>query len=203
MTRASVGLLFVCFVGAACARSSAPPASSGAQSAPAAVRAALADARARAAKARALEPPAYSGSGADSDALAFMNGPLMSWIKRRRALQSDALDAYRLNITPDSPAVAAHAAEEAAELELDFAARFIAAARTAEPRSIRADPERAAAFREAVRDAAAPEFARARKLLEECVDSAHAAGLHALERRCAARRAGLPAQPTDAGASGS
>jgi hypothetical protein len=202
VTRATVGLLFFCFVGAACARSGSSPATTSARSsdAPAAVNAALADARARAAKARALAPPAYKGSGADANALAFMNGPLMSWIKRRRALQSDALDAYRLNVTPSSPAVAAHAAYEGAELELDFAASFIKAASTAEPSSIRADADRAAAFRTAVRDAASPEFARARKLLEECVDSARAASLAALGKRCAARRAGLPGEPADAGA---
>lgn len=159
---------------------------------------ALSDARKSAARALRLKPPAYRGGGAQGDALAFLNGPLVRWVKGRRALEADALDAYRLAADPKRPEVTARAAMEAAELALDFSRSFISAALSAMPRSIRADPEQTRAFRSALQDAAAPELERARKFLRQCVAAARSARLDALRQQCAARLVRLPSVPSRA-----
>jgi tetratricopeptide (TPR) repeat protein len=145
-------------------------------------------------KALALKPPPFTGKASDEAIRQHVLTDVAAWIKKRRALDEEAEQAYRkvIEIRPVPPPrwVIASAAEVGTMLEAlvtDFDQLPV-------PSTIRQAPELLAAYRDAIRDAMAPQRERAKAAYRLCQAMAHKFRHHdAHSQKCSHRLAALEA----------
>lgn len=146
--------------------------------------------------AEALEPPVPEKLDDQKTALAFLNGEVSAWIEQRRSAVERASTAYA-EVVPRLPdAEKANAALATGDMQLSFRDDFERVTLAAAPPLITKDATLLEAFRNNLRDAASPQFSKARSAFHICVATAERAGLATIAATCRARLARLAGPAT-------
>ncbi len=89
-----------------------------------------------------LRAPRYSGSGEREDALRFVKGDLVQWVKRRSTATNAIIKRYeQAQSNAESPARVATLSRDVAELQLEFCREYLSGGLSAMPTDIRTDAQ--------------------------------------------------------------